>query len=76
MSMVNKVLLLLKMEVREDIRAAIITAIIKPRSPETHATHNAEIPIRLPLAPRQHFLDCFIPLTERFSNDSSFFNGY
>lgn len=28
------VLELLKMEVREDIRAAIITAIMRPRSPE------------------------------------------
>lgn len=33
MSMVNRVLLLLKMEVREDMRAAIITAIINPRMP-------------------------------------------
>lgn len=32
-SMVKIVLALLKMEVREDMRAAIITAIIKPRSP-------------------------------------------
>lgn len=32
-SMVKMVLALLKMEVREDMRAAIITAIIKPRSP-------------------------------------------
>lgn len=32
-SMVKMVLELLKMEVREDMRAAIITAIIKPRSP-------------------------------------------
>lgn len=31
--MVKIVLALLKMEVREDMRAAIITAIIKPRSP-------------------------------------------
>lgn len=31
--MVKMVLALLKMEVREDMRAAIITAIIKPRSP-------------------------------------------
>lgn len=33
MSMVKRVLLLLKMEVREDMSAAIITAIIRPRSP-------------------------------------------
>lgn len=33
MSITKRVLLLLKMEVRELIRAAIITAIIKPRSP-------------------------------------------
>lgn len=32
-SMVKMVLALLKMEVSEDMRAAIITAIIKPRSP-------------------------------------------
>lgn len=32
-SMVKIVLELLKMEVREDMRAAIITAIIKPRNP-------------------------------------------
>lgn len=32
-SMVKMVLELLKMEVREDMRAAIITAIIRPRSP-------------------------------------------
>lgn len=35
MSMVKMVLELLKMEVREDMRAAIITAIISPRSPGT-----------------------------------------
>lgn len=35
MSMVKMVLELLKMEVKEDMRAAIITAIISPRSPET-----------------------------------------
>lgn len=35
MSMVKMVLELLKMEVREDMRAAIITAIISPRSPKT-----------------------------------------
>lgn len=34
MSMVKSVLLLLKMEVRDDRRAAIITAIISPRRPE------------------------------------------
>lgn len=33
MSMVKSVLLLLNIEVREDIRAAIITAIIRPRIP-------------------------------------------
>lgn len=33
-SIVKMVLALLKMEVREDMRAAIITAIIRPRSPE------------------------------------------
>lgn len=33
MSMVKSVLLLLKMEVSEDMRAAIITAIISPRRP-------------------------------------------
>lgn len=33
MSITKRVLLLLKMEVRELIKAAIITAIIKPRSP-------------------------------------------
>lgn len=38
MSMVKRVEQLLKMEVSEDIRAAIITAIISPRKPETH-TH-------------------------------------
>lgn len=32
-SIVNRVLELLKMEVREDMRAAIITAIIRPRRP-------------------------------------------
>ena len=34
MSMVKRVLLLLKMEAREDMRAASITASIRPRSPE------------------------------------------
>lgn len=43
MSMVKRVLLLLKMEVSEDIRAAIITAIIKPRSPKTHTHTEAEL---------------------------------
>ena len=38
MSMVKSVELLLKMEVSDDIRAAIITAIIRPRKPGTH-TH-------------------------------------
>lgn len=33
MSIVNKVLLLLKMEAREDMRAANITASIRPRKP-------------------------------------------
>lgn len=33
MSMVNKVLLLLKMEAKEDMRAASITASIRPRKP-------------------------------------------
>ena len=33
MSMVKRVLLLLNMEVRDDMSAAIITAIIRPRSP-------------------------------------------
>lgn len=33
MSMVNRVLLLLKMEAKEDIRAANITASIRPRKP-------------------------------------------
>ena len=33
MSMVNKVLAELKMEVRSDMRAASMTAIITPRSP-------------------------------------------
>lgn len=33
MSMVNRVLLLLKMEAREDMRAASITASIRPRKP-------------------------------------------
>jgi hypothetical protein len=33
MSIVNSVLLLLKMEVSEDMSAAIITAIINPRRP-------------------------------------------
>lgn len=33
MSMVNSVLLLLKMDVREDMSAAIITAIMSPRRP-------------------------------------------
>jgi hypothetical protein len=32
--MVKRVLLLLKMEAREDMRAASITASIRPRSPE------------------------------------------
>lgn len=36
MSMVKRVELLLKMEVSEDIRAAIITAIMSPRKPATH----------------------------------------
>jgi len=36
MSMVKSVELLLKMEVSEDIRAAIITAIMSPLKPETH----------------------------------------
>lgn len=36
MSMVKRVELLLKMEVSEDIRAAIITAIMSPRKPVTH----------------------------------------
>ena len=35
-SKVKMVLELLKMEVREDMRAAIITAIIRPRRPNTH----------------------------------------
>jgi len=38
MSMVNRVLLLLKMEAREDMRAASITASIRPRSPEQGET--------------------------------------
>lgn len=38
MSMVKSVELLLKMEVSDDIRAAIMTAIIRPRKPGTH-TH-------------------------------------
>ncbi len=33
MSMVNRVLLLLKMEAKEDMRAANITASIRPRKP-------------------------------------------
>lgn len=33
MSMVNRVLLLLKMEAKEDMRAASITANIRPRNP-------------------------------------------
>lgn len=33
MSMVNRVLLLLKMEAKEDMRAASITASIRPRKP-------------------------------------------
>lgn len=33
MSMVNRVLLLLKMEAKEDMRAANITANIRPRKP-------------------------------------------
>lgn len=33
MSMVKRALLLLKMDVRDDMRAAIITATIKPRRP-------------------------------------------
>lgn len=36
MSMVKSVELLLKMEVSEDIRAAIMTAIMSPRKPVTH----------------------------------------
>lgn len=36
MSMVKRVELLLKMEVSEDIRAAIITAIMSPRKPVRH----------------------------------------
>lgn len=36
MSMVKSVELLLKMEVREDIRAAIMTAIMSPRKPVRH----------------------------------------
>lgn len=36
MSMVKSVELLLKMEVSDDIRAAIITAIISPRKPVIH----------------------------------------
>lgn len=40
-SMVKMVLALLKMEVREDMRAAIITAIIKPRSPDRENTKRA-----------------------------------
>lgn len=34
--MVKRVLLLLKMEVSDDIRAAIMTAIINPRRPGTN----------------------------------------
>lgn len=39
-SMVKIVLALLKMEVREDMRAAIITAIINPRSPGREGGHS------------------------------------
>jgi len=41
MSMVKRVLLLLKMEVREDMSAAISTAIIRPRSPGEERDHQA-----------------------------------
>lgn len=40
MSMVKSVELLLKMEVSDDIRAAIITAIISPRKPVTQTVTN------------------------------------
>lgn len=43
-SMVNRVLELLKMEVSDDMRAAIITAIIRPRRPMENPSvifHNA-----------------------------------
>lgn len=38
MSMVNRVLLLLKMEAKEDMRAASITASIRPRNPAQRQT--------------------------------------
>lgn len=41
-SMVKMVLALLKMEVSEDMRAAIITAIIKPRSPGRKDARSSE----------------------------------
>lgn len=41
MSMVNKVELLLKIDVSDDMRAAIITAIIKPLRPAMRNTHTS-----------------------------------
>lgn len=40
MSMVKRVLLLLNMEVKDDMSAAIITAIIRPRSPGEESDHH------------------------------------
>lgn len=42
-SMVKMVLELLKMEVREDMRAAIITAIINPRSPGMEVVTGSDV---------------------------------
>jgi len=58
MSITKRVLLLLKMEVRELIKAAIITAIIKPRSPGG-AEKGTKIRTR-PLASQHCF---FIPVS-------------
>lgn len=43
MSMVKSVELLLKMEVSEDIRAAIITAIMSPRKPAEHMHRYSDV---------------------------------
>lgn len=64
MSITKRVLLLLKMEVRELIKAAIITAIIKPRSPR-----GAKKGIKIrPLASQPCFL---IPMSGNCSEISS-----
>lgn len=49
MSMVNSVELLLKMEVKDDIRAAIMTAIIRPLKPaaQKHGRELRKVPQRI-----------------------------